>query len=175
MMSGSSLTKVLVCAGLAGAVACSGSNGGPAPARSEFVGLWAGDTLPGDGLVGRVARLAVEADTQAMLALDFVGRGTVYHSGRWSFRGSELTLQPSNSSGEPTELPLVWRLEGERLVPVRWNRSVYGDSGLPLRRVEQPAAPQADSAPAQPAAAPQSGSGPGAPAAPAGGPGRVRR
>ena len=161
-MRGGRVAKVMAWVMLAGAglAACGGAGGGggggAAPPRSEFVGVWGSDTLPGVASVPRLAVLEIQADSQAALAIEFVGRGIVHHPGRWLSRGSELTFQPLDRNREASALPLVWRLDGERLVPLRWDKGLFGDAGLPLRlggrrpAASGPAAPQA-----QPGAAPQ--------------------
>jgi hypothetical protein len=89
--------------------------------------------------------LAIGADTAAALSVEFVGLGTTYHPGRWSASGDRLTVQPTRSDGTPNENPLVWRLEGDRLVPVEWDRNVYGPQGLPLAKRARPAPAPPDS------------------------------
>lgn len=130
---------VLALAGVAVlATGCGGSEaGGPAP--GAFTGTWVSDTLPALTAAGRVARLEVRSDTQAVLSTEFVGRGTTFLPGYWRARGSEFTLQPVDRQMRPSALPLVWRLESDRLVPVRWNKDLYGEIGVPLRRWAQPA------------------------------------
>ena len=104
-----------------------------------FAGAWISDTLPTTVGAGRVARLEVRPDTQAALTIEWVRRGTTVHSGFWHARGTEFTFQPVDQQRRPTILPLVWRLEAERLVPVRWNRDLYGEAGITLRRWVPPA------------------------------------
>jgi len=121
---------------------CGGSEaGGPAP--RAFTGSWISDSLPTTTGTVRVARFEVRADTEAVLSMEFVGRGTVFQPGYWHARGAEITLQPVDLQQRPSAIPLVWRLEGERLVPVRWNKDLYGAVGVPLRRWVPPAAPAA--------------------------------
>jgi len=126
-----------------GSVGACGSGEGAAsgPAPREFVGVWVSDTLPALASPGRVVRLEVRADTQAALSTEFIRRGTVFVSGFWRARGSEFTLQPVDLALRPNALPLVWRLEDGRLVPVRWNRDVYGEAGIPLHRPAPQALP----------------------------------
>jgi len=127
---------------LAAIGACGSGEGAAAgPAAWEFVGAWVSDTLPALASPGRVARLELRADSQAALSTEFIRRGTVFVSGFWHARGSEVTLQPVDLALRPNALPLVWRLEDGRLVPVRWNKDVYGEAGIPLHRPAPQALP----------------------------------
>lgn len=135
---------VMALAGAAALAAGCGGSGGEGPAPREFTGSWVSDTLPTIAGPGRVVRLEMRADTQAALSTEFIGRGTVFLPGFWHARGDEMTLQPVDLQQRPNALPLVWRLKGGRLVPVRWNKELYGESGIPLHRWAPPAAPAAD-------------------------------
>ncbi len=137
----------MLVAAVAALAAC--GKGGAAAGRAvpgdtaKFSGIYDSDTLPSASGRGRLAKLAVGTDTAAALSVEFIGLGVTYHPGRWSSDGDVLTLQPTRSDGTPIENPLTWRLEGNRLVPVSWNRDVYGAQGLPLVKQAKPApAPQ---------------------------------
>lgn len=100
----------------------------------QFAGPWVSDTLPTEVGRGRVARLNVRPDTAAVLSMEYVGRGSVNLPGHWSARGTELTFQPVDIDFRPNARPFIWRLERDRLVPVRWDKGLYGETGVPLRR-----------------------------------------
>jgi hypothetical protein len=132
------------------ALAACGKGGGTAgsaapPDIARWSGLYATDTLPGE-LRHRVVRLAIGGDTLAALSIEFVGVGTTMHPGRWSAEGDVLTMQPTRGGGPPDELPFVWRLEGTRLVPLKWDRVVYGEKGMTLTKQAAPTRVLADSA-----------------------------
>jgi len=132
------------------AVAACGKGGAPAgraaaPDTAKWTGMYVSDTLPGASGRGRLVHLAVGPDTAAALSIEFVGLGTTYHPGRWSSEGDLITLQPTRGDGKPTENPMTWRIEGTRLVPYRWDKSVYGATGLPLAKRVQPAVARSDS------------------------------
>lgn len=131
-----------------GLAACGRSDGDAArPAPRDFIGEWIGDTLPAVAVPGRVPWLRVRPDSQAEFLIEYLGRGIVRHPGYWHARGRELTFLPSNADGKLYAPPLVWRLDGARLQPVRWDKELYGDAGMMLRRGTPPpaAAPAADS------------------------------
>jgi hypothetical protein len=114
------------------------------PDTLKWHGMYLSDTMPSvGGLLARVAHFAVGPDTQAILALEFLHRGTVFRRGVWWAAGAELTFEPRRGDGTPTEKAFVWRLEGLRLVPVRYDAELYGAGGIPLTRQ-----PPADPAPA---------------------------
>jgi hypothetical protein len=112
------------------------------PDSLKWHGLYVSDTLPPvGGTLVRVAHLAVGPDTQAMLAIEFLQRGTVFRRGIWWATGSELTFEPRNADGKPLAKAFVWRLEGLRLVPVKFDADLYGADGIPLTRQPLTAAP----------------------------------
>jgi len=114
------------------------------PDSAKWSGLYVSDTLPAADVRGRVVRLAIGTDTMAMLEIEFLGRGGVSRRGVWSARGEELTFEPRRIDGRPLETAFVWRLEGNQLVPLRWNREVYGSGGLPLTKQILPGSAPAD-------------------------------
>jgi hypothetical protein len=114
------------------------------PDSAKWNGLYVSDTLPAEDVRGRVARLAIGPDTLAMLEIQFIGRGGVTRRGVWWARGEELTFEPRRADGSPLETAFLWRLEGNRLVPLRWNREIYGSGGLPLTKQTLPASAPAD-------------------------------
>lgn len=135
---------VVVSLGCSVALAACGGGKGPAvsdPAR--WVGWYQSDTLAGM-VRPRVMRLRIGPDTTAEVSVMFLGLGTTFHPGRWSARGDELTMQPTRGDGTPNELAFRWRFEGDRLVPLAWDRRIYGEQGAPLTRLVPPA-PAADS------------------------------
>lgn len=127
-------------------VAALGACGGQAPAvrdPARWSGWYQSDTLSGS-VRPRVMRLLVRSDSTAEVSVQFVGVGTTYHPGHWATRGDELTMQPTRGDGTPNELAFRWRLEDGRLVPLAWDRKIYGEQGAPLTKLVPPA-PPADS------------------------------
>ena len=105
------------------------------PDSLRWHGTYVSDTLPPvGGTLSRVAHFAVGPDTQAMMAIEFLHRGTVFRRGIWWATGSELTFEPRRGDGTPLEKAFVWRLDGLRLVPVKFNADLYGAGGIPLTR-----------------------------------------
>jgi hypothetical protein len=116
------------------------------PDSAKWNGLYYSDTLPAADARGRVVRLEIGPDTLAILEIQFIGRGGVMRRGVWWARGEELTFEPRRADGNPLETAFLWRLEGSRLVPLRWNREIYGSGGLPLTKQVLPASAPADTA-----------------------------
>jgi hypothetical protein len=116
------------------------------PDSAKWSGLYVSDTLPAADIRGRIARLAIGPDTMATLEIHFIGRGAVLRHGVWWARGEDLTFEPRRVDGRPLESAFLWRLEGNRLVPLRWNRDVYGSGGLPLTKQAPTASAPADTA-----------------------------
>jgi NlpE N-terminal domain len=86
--------------------------------------------LPAADASARVVTLWLQPGGAATLETVYVGkgRGPVEH-GVWSANGDELTVQ-LDGAGEP----LVYTIAPDRLVPKRWDRNLYGSSGLSLVR-----------------------------------------
>jgi hypothetical protein len=118
---------------------------GAPPDTAKWNGLYVSDTLPGEARP-KVMRLSVGPDTVAAVWMEFVGLGITRHPGRWSAEGDVITMQPTLGDGTPNEPALVWRMEGTRLVPVKWDRMVYGERGVTLTRQVLPATAPADTA-----------------------------
>ena len=115
------------------------------PDTLKWHGLYLSDTLPSvGGLLARVAHLGLGPDTQGILAIEFLHRGTVFRRGIWWASGSELTFEPRQGNGTPLEKAFVWRLEGLRLVPVTFDPELYGAGGIPLTKQPAAAQPPAD-------------------------------
>jgi hypothetical protein len=110
-----------------------GATGERPPDMAKWIGLYVSDTL-GDSGQPRVLRAAIGPDTTATVTVEIVGVGTTFHPGRWTARGDRLTMQPTHGDGTPAEVAFRWRLEGDRLVPLAWDKLVYGDRGVTLTR-----------------------------------------
>lgn len=115
------------------------------PDTAKWAGTYASDTLPGAARP-RVLLVRIGPDTVAVAALVFVGLGTTVHPGWWSATGDVLTLQPSLADGTPNARAFIWRREGTRLVPVQWDRRIYGEQGATLTRLVPAARAPADTA-----------------------------
>ncbi len=86
--------------------------------------------LPAADATARVVTLWLEPGGTAILETVFVGKGRgPVERGAWSLERDELTVR-LDGAGEP----LVYAVQGDRLVPKRWDHGVYGASGLPLTR-----------------------------------------
>jgi hypothetical protein len=115
------------------------------PDTLKWHGMYLSDTLPSvGGLLARVVHFAIGPDTQALLAIEFLHRGTVFRRGVWWAAGPELSFEPRRGDGTPTEKAFVWRLDGRRLVPVQWDRELYGAGGIPLLKLESAASSSTD-------------------------------
>ena len=130
------------------ALALAACSKGKSPAQAslpdtlKWHGMYVSDTLPEiGGSLARVAHFAVGPDTQAMMAIEFLHRGTVFRRGIWWASGSELTFEPRSGDGTPLEKAFVWRLEGLRLVPLKFDPELYGAGGIPLTKQPPAAAP----------------------------------
>jgi hypothetical protein len=118
---------------------------GSLPDTLKWHGVYLSDTLPSvGGLLSRVAHFGIGPDTQAMMAIEFLHRGTVFRRGVWWAQGPELTFEPRRGDGTPSEKAFVWRLDGLRLVPVQWDHELYGPGGIPLTKQPPAATPPAD-------------------------------
>ena len=107
--------------------------GGRAPDMAAWLGVYVSDTLR-DGTQPRVLRAVIGPDTTATVTIEIVGIGTTFHPGHWTARGDRLTMQPTRGDGTPNEVAFRWRREDGRLVPLAWDKLVYGDRRVPLTK-----------------------------------------
>ena len=131
---------LLCAAALAGCGRGRGAADGSPLDTARWSGVYVSDTLPG-AVRPRLVRLTVGPDTISMYSIEFLGLGVTYHPGRWTARGDQLTMQPARGEGQPSELPFRFRLEGSQLVPLAWDKDVYGAQGVPLHKLVTPAPP----------------------------------
>jgi hypothetical protein len=90
--------------------------------------------LPAADTAGRIVTLWVQDGGVATLETVHLGRpDRQVAQGRWAVRERELTLELLDGRGEP-DTTLVYEVQPDRLVPVRWDRDRWGAAGLPLRR-----------------------------------------
>jgi hypothetical protein len=86
--------------------------------------------LPAADATARVVTLWLQPGGAASFETVFVGKGRgPVESGRWSATEDEVTVHLDGQSE-----PLVFGIAGARLVPRRWDRSLYGEAGLELTR-----------------------------------------
>jgi hypothetical protein len=131
---------VVVTLGWAGALGSCGGRGMVVRDPARWGGWYQSDTL-GGSTRPRVLRLQVHFDSTADVSVEFVGAGTTHHPGYWTPRGDELTMQPTRGDGTPNELPFRWRFEKGRLIPLAWDRNIYGGTGVTLTKLVPPAQP----------------------------------
>ena len=109
---------------------------------SGFVGVYAG-RLPAASGSGRAISLELRSDGRAKLVSVYLGRGLRAEAGRWSATGDALRVEWERGDGELPVAPSEWLRAGSDLVPAAWDRSAWGDVGLPLSRWEPSRAPRA--------------------------------
>ena len=82
-------------------------------------------------VLGHVVTLELGSRGRATLTRHFSGREAIETRGTFTAEGPNLqvTLPGQDSTGPAT---FRWRLVSNRLVPVDWDRTVYGPAGLTL-------------------------------------------
>ncbi len=101
----------------------------PPPPASTVSGVYHA-RLPAADATARVVTLWLQPGGAATLETVYIGKPRLpAESGSWSATGDELTVRIDGQAE-----PLVFAIAPERLVPKRWDRSLYGDTGLPLAR-----------------------------------------
>lgn len=109
---------------------------GPRDPARKANGMWQQRFPTADGST-RLVSLWLQPQGRATLETVTLGqqRPADPQVGRWSFRDdNQLTVQLEDISDKPVGEPLVFELVGDRLVPKRWDKSVYGPDGLDLQR-----------------------------------------
>ena len=101
----------------------------PKPVASTVAGVYHTRLTAADASV-RVITLWLQPSGTAMLETVDVGQPrTPAENGAWSASGDELTVRLNGQAA-----PLVYTIAVDRLVPKEWDRTRYGESGLPLTR-----------------------------------------
>lgn len=108
--------------------------GPPDPARKAD-GMWQ-ERFPLSGGGTKVVSLWLQPEGRATLETITLGQPrTEPQGGRWSFRDdNQLTVQLEDPAEQPVGEPIVFTLVGDKLIPKRWDKAVYGADGIPLRR-----------------------------------------
>lgn len=109
---------------------------------SGFVGVYAG-RLPAASSAGRAITLELRADGRAQLVSVYLGRGVRAERGHWSAAADALRVEWEAFGDGPSSSPTEWLRAGPLLVPSVWDRSIWGDAGLPLTRWQASRAPRA--------------------------------
>jgi NlpE N-terminal domain len=101
----------------------------PPPPATTVAGVYT-VRLPAADASARVVTLWLEPGGAATLETVYVGKPrTPAETGVWAASGDEVTVRLDGQSQ-----PLVFTIAGDRLVPKQWDRTQYGDTGLPLSR-----------------------------------------
>jgi uncharacterized lipoprotein YbaY len=91
--------------------------------------------LPAADGPGRILTLTLRPDGTAELVTEYVGKGDAIHSaGKWRQDGGDIRVQLLDAGGDSDGGPLTWTLVTDRLVPKSWDKSRYGEYGLPMKR-----------------------------------------
>jgi hypothetical protein len=109
---------------------------------SGFVGVYAG-RLPAASGSARAITLELRSDGRAQRVVVYPGRGLHAEGGRWSAAGDILQVEWDRTDAQPTAAPSEWLRAGSRLVPASWDRTAWGEAGLPLARWHASRAPRA--------------------------------
>jgi hypothetical protein len=108
--------------------------GPPDPARKAD-GMWQ-ERFPTENGSTKLVSLWLQPEGRATLETVTLGQQrSEPQYGRWTFRDdNQLTVQMEDQALKPIGQPLVFQLVGDRLIPKKWDKSVYGPDGLALRR-----------------------------------------
>lgn len=100
----------------------------PAAQPAIVLGRYRADTLAAGG---RVVTLELRPDSSAVFTIEMTGQPAIARTGRFSATGPNLRAEfPALDTLAP--MLFRWRLITTRLVPVDWDRAVYGPAGLTL-------------------------------------------
>ncbi len=109
---------------------------GPRDPARKADGMWQ-DRFPAENGSTKLVSLWLQPQGRATLETVTLGqqRPADPQVGRWTFRDdNQLTVQLEDQAEKPIGQPLVFELVGDRLVPKRWDKAVYGPDGLALKR-----------------------------------------
>ena len=90
-------------------------------------------TPPAADAGGRILSLDLKQDGAALFTTEQVGVGEpVVEKGRWSADGMDVTVQLFAKDSREVRTTLTWTKQGKSLVPKKWDKSLYGEGGLPF-------------------------------------------
>jgi hypothetical protein len=122
-------TLLALVAGALVASAC-GTHGTPIPNENTFAGVYTTTLRAASGGGERTMTLALNLDRSATLSTRFVGReGEIVDRGTWSAVGHRLNLSLATTGGERAPQRLAFELRDDTLVPLTWDRALWGESG----------------------------------------------
>ena len=120
---------LLVLAAIALVASACATPGAPVPNENTFAGVYSA-TLPAASGGARAMTLTLNLDRTATLATRFTGReGDVIDRGTWSAVGYRLTVNLATTDDRRAPQRLTFDLRDDTLVPVEWNRSLWGEAG----------------------------------------------
>jgi hypothetical protein len=98
----------------------------------------AGSALPGNYLTnlpaadaaGRVITLTLVADQSASLTTDYMGKGVVAQTGKWSSAGQDVVVTLTKQGATVINQEITFQLQGKDLVTTKWDKALYGSVGL---------------------------------------------
>ena len=90
-------------------------------------------TLPAADGPGREITLTLRQDGTAEMRTEYAGKDApIIEQGRWT-RAADIvavTLRGKDGDGETS---LSWTRDNDMLIPRKWDKSLYGEAGLPLK------------------------------------------
>ncbi len=89
--------------------------------------------IPSADSTGRKIVLDLRPDSTATLRVEDPAKGNPVEPGRWSSLPPQIRFDFLPVSGRRQE-SITWTIDGDDLVPLIWNKDIYGRAGLRLRR-----------------------------------------
>lgn len=114
-------------------------DGAIAPTVEELTGAAFSAQLPAADASMRVITLRCSENAAASIITEFIGKGEpIKEMGEWNLAENVLSFQPLGADSLPKGAALKWTVKGEFLIPLEWDRNLYGSMGLPLRQLKRP-------------------------------------
>jgi hypothetical protein len=106
------------------------ATGAPVPNENTFAGVYGTTLVAASGGGERIMTLTLDLDRTATLATRFVGReGETVDRGTWSAVGERVTVHLATAGDRRAPQRLAFELRGDALVPVSWDRVLWGEAG----------------------------------------------
>ncbi len=111
------------------------------PTVEELTGAAFSAQLPAADASMRLITLRCSEDAVASIITEFIGKGEpIKEMGEWNLAENVLSFQPRVADSLPKGAAIKWTVKGEFLIPLEWDRNLYGSMGPPLRQLKRPAA-----------------------------------
>lgn len=105
----------------------------PATAAVSMIGTYSMEGPAADAASKKIT-LNLTADQTATMSTEFAGKAAIKAVGVWSQNGQSVAVVLNEQDGKPYSETIVFTLAGDTLSAVQYDTSMYGATGLTLKK-----------------------------------------